>query len=356
MPIERIADWEMRLKRQDAFWNNEIIDRPVVNISFWKSKEEYPWPEPKEGSSIRDRWLDTELLAERTIAKMTNLEFFGDALPADCPNLGPEVFSSFFGCELAFSESTSWSIPMLEDWAKADEIEYSTEGFYWKKLEEITDAYLEAGKGRFYVGVTDIHPGGDCVAAFRDPLKFNMDMIEYPEEAKRLIDRVTKAYFRFFDYYYEKLVSNGQAISNWAGIVSTKKWYVPSNDFSCMVSKTMFDDIFLPGIIEECKHMEANIYHLDGPNALQHLDSLLEIKELNAIQWVYGSGNGRASDWMHVYKKCQAARKGLQLGLGLDEIDFFMENLRPEGLWIGVHGVENQEQAEAVIKKISTWK
>ena len=52
-----------------------------------------------------------------------------------------------------------------------------------------------------------------------------------------------------------------------------------------MVSKETFDDLFLPGIRQECRHAEASLYHLDGPNALTHLDSLLEIPELDAIQW-----------------------------------------------------------------------
>ncbi len=90
--------------------------------------------------------------------------------------------------------------------------------------------------------------------------------------------------------------------------------------------------------------------------SFQHLDSLLSIKELSAIQWVYGAGNGRASDWLHVYRKCQAAGKGLQLHLDLDEIDVFMDNLRPEGLWIGINGVRDRGEGEEVIRKIAGWK
>jgi hypothetical protein len=101
---------------------------------------------------------------------------------------------------------------------------------------------------------------------------------------------------------------------------------------------------------------EASIYHLDGPQALPHLDSLLQIKELNAVQWVYGAGRGRASDWMDVYKKCQAAGKGIQLYVSPDEIDIIMENLKPEGVWLGVSGVGDEESAASIIRKISKWK
>lgn len=355
MPIEQIPDWDMRLARQDAFWHGDIIDRPAINITLSQPNPAYPWSQ-RTFATTRERWMDAEYNAACALAGVMNTAYLGDALPCACPNLGPEVFSAFFGCELEYGETTSWSIPNLLDWTDVDQLKFSMENFYWKKMLEMTDALLEVGKGKFYTGITDLHPGGDAIVAFRDPLRMNIDMIEAEDEIKALLRSITDTYFTVYDFYYDKLTAAGQAICAWPGIVSTKKWYVPSNDFSCMISSEMFDDVFLPGIAEECRHLEASIYHLDGPNALRHLDSLLAIPELNAIQWVYGDGHGRASDWMPVYTKCQAAGKGLQLTIGVDELDDFMENLQPNGLWITITGVENREHAEALLKKTLTWK
>ncbi len=356
MPIDHIDDWEQRIARQDAFWNCEIIDRPVVLVTLGKENPAYPRPSPKGWPSFRARWMDTEYIAESALANAMNTEYLGDALPAYDPNLGPEVFSSFFGTEMEYGEETSWSIPNLLDWSEVDNLQLSKDNFYWKKLIEITDALLEIGKGKFYTGMTDWHPGGDCLAAFRDPATLALDMLEHRDEVENLLSRITRTYLEVFDFYYDKLTAARQAMTNWAGIVSSKKWYVPSNDFSCMISREMFDQVFVPGITQECRALEASLYHLDGPQALRHLDSLLDIKELNAIQWVYGAGNGRPSDWMAVYKRCQDAGKGLQLGLGVDELDFFMQNLKPEGLWIALVGVENRDHAEAMIRKIASWR
>ena len=357
MPIEHVPDWEKRLARQDAFWAGQIIDRPVVTFGLPKKQPDpaFPKPAPRQWPTLRDRWFDAEYTARQMLACVRSIDYYGDALPATFPNLGPEVFSAFFGMELEYGESTSWSIPNLEDWADVDPIRFSEDNIYFKTLNEMTDVMLEIGRGQFYVGLTDLHPGGDAIAAFRDPQDLALDMIEHVDQVKALLTRVNETYFKVYDLLYDRLVAAGQAISTWAGIVSTKKWYVPSNDFSCMVSREMFDDVFLPGIVEECRFLEASIYHLDGPGALQHLDSLLEIPELNAIQWVYGSGHGGPSDWMDVYKKCQAAGKGLQLGLSVDELDLFMDALRPEGLWIGLGGVKDADHAGAVLKKVASW-
>ncbi|MHB9027033.1 MAG: trimethylamine corrinoid protein 2 [Armatimonadota bacterium] len=356
MPIEQLPDWEMRLARQDAFWAREIIDRPVICMALPKEKPVVPRPAAKTHASHRERWLDFSYTAEHTLANVLNTDYLGDALPGISPNLGPEIFSAFFGCDMEFGENTSWSIPLLEDWSDVERVKFTEDNFYWRKLLELTDTLLEAGKGHFYTGLTDFHPGGDALAAFRDPLNLNIDMLEAPEAVKALLAYTYPVYFKVFDACYARLKAAGQAITSWPGIVSSKKWYVPSNDFSCMISKEMFDEVFLPGIREECRQLEASIYHLDGPNALRHLDSLLDIPELNAIQWVYGAGHGRASDWLPVYHQCQAAGKGLQLNLEADELDLFMEELHPEGLWINVGGVQSREQAEGVLKKVGQWR
>ncbi len=355
MPIERIPDWEQRLDRQDAFWRCDIIDRPVVCITFPKREPEY-MPPASDHATLRDRWMDADYNAELALVTALNTEFMGDALPCSHPNLGPEVFSAFFGCDLEFGEETSWSVPILEDWAEADKLQFSRDSIYWKKIIELTDALLEAGKGAFYTGITDLHPGGDAVAAFRDPHQLNFDMIEAPEQVRRLVDRVTAIYKEVFDFYYDKLIVADQPISSWAGIVSRKRWLIPSNDFSCMISPKMFQDIFLPSIVEECRHYESSLYHLDGPGALKHLDALLDIPELSAVQWVYGAGGGSARDWLEVYKRCQTAGKGIQLDFPAAEIDLFMDELRPEGVWCTVTGVSNREQAEAVLKRLAEWR
>lgn len=355
MPIERIPDWEQRLARQDAFWRGEIIDRPVAHITFHQPNPDFPYP-PSHHTTISERWMDTQYVAECVLARVMNIAYMGDALPQAWPNLGPEIFSAFFGCELEYSESTSWAIPNLKAWNEVEKIKFREDNFYWQKILEMTDAFLHIGKGKFYTGLTDFHPNGDALAAFRDPLNLNMDLLDAPEKVKALTDYITKTFLDMLDFFFAKFTAAGQAIANWPGIVSTKQWGVPQCDFSCMISTPMFEEFFLPAIREECRRYEASLYHLDGPNALRHLDALLAIEELTAIQWVAGAGQGRASDWLPVYKKCQAAGKGLQIFLDADESDLFMQELKPAGLWLNLSGISKAEDGEAVLKKLAKWK
>ncbi|MBT3276172.1 MAG: hypothetical protein HN368_23695, partial [Spirochaetales bacterium] len=116
--------------------------------------------------------------------------------------------------------------------------------------------------------------------------------------------------------------------------------------------------VFLPGVIEVCNFYDRSIYPLDGPGALRHLDALLDIKALDAVQWVPGAGNEGFSKWIDVYKKIQAAGKGIQIfGLELSDFPLLFEHLNPEGVYIsGINGVNDQETAGRVLNQITAWK
>ncbi|MCK5845420.1 MAG: hypothetical protein KAG97_11975 [Victivallales bacterium] len=354
LPIEKIDDFDMRLKRQDAFWDLAIIDRPVIHMTAPAPTPYRPMTE-RNYDSIKDRWFDADYIVEKALHTVANTRYLGDALPLFWPNLGPEVFSAYFGTELEYSETTSWAIPNLQKWIDVDKLKFSPENFYWRKNLELTDALLAAGEGLFHTGYTDLHPGGDALAAFRDPLNLNLDMMDERQSVKSLLKRTDEVFADVFNFWCDKLEAAGQPIGTWAGIVSPRKSHIPSNDFSCMISTEMFEEFFLSGIIKECENAEASIYHLDGPGALRHLDALLEINSLNAIQWVWGAGNGRVSDWLEVFQRCQNADKGLQITCQFEELDLLIENLRPEGVWLRV-GIDTAELAEQVISKISKWK
>jgi hypothetical protein len=349
-------DYEKTRERIAAFWQRELIDRPVVQFIVEKPLEQRVSLPLSGHASARARWMDAAYQAELALANVKNCEFLGDTLPAVFPNLGPDLFAAMYGCELEFGDyGTSWSVPNLHDWKDVDSIRFDWDSPYLKKLHEMTDALLDVGKGKFIVGMTDWHPGGDCVAAFRDPQNLAADMIEHLDEVKALLNRIEKDYIQAYDVFYHKLRAAGQPITSWLTLMHDGRYYIPSNDFSIMVSKRMFDEVFLPGIRRECQFLERSIYHLDGPGAIRHLDSLLEISELNAIQFVPGSGNEGFERWIGLYQKIQKAGKGIEVICDLSEIERVTETLDPHGVFLYVGGVPDREAGERLVKRLEKW-
>jgi hypothetical protein len=355
MPIAKIDDWEMRIKRQDAFWDKEILDRPVVCIEIPNQQIINQLPISTH-TSLTERWTDVSFQVETALAKVRNTIYIGDALPVAYPNLGPDFFCACFGGALQFQESTSYIEPFLSKWSDFQLFPFNKNNAYFLIMEDLYTAFLDAGHEKFYTGWPDIHTGADGLVGFRGPLNINFDVIDNRNEIVNALTVIMKDFFSLIDHYINKLSKKNQPITGWPGIVSNRKWHVPSNDFSCMISNTMFEEIFLDPLVEEMQHMEKNLYHLDGPGALTHLDTLLAIKELDAIQWVYGAGNGRASDHINIYQKIQRAGKGIQMTeVFPDEIDIITSNLSPEGVWMKVQAATIDE-ADYVLKKITSWR
>jgi len=350
-------DYEKTRQRMAAFWEREIIDRPVVQFYLPKPPAERMALPPSNHASSAERWLDTEYQVELALAMGHNLDFLGDTLPVAWPNLGPEIFSAFYGCPIHFGDyGTSWTDPCLNDWSYIDQVKLDWQHPYLIKLHEMTDALLEAGRGKFITGMTDWHAGGDAIAAFRDPQNLALDMIDHLDEVKALLARLEADYFKLYDIFYDKLRRAGQPITSWTSLICEGKYYIPSNDFSIMVSRRMFDEVFLPGIQRECQFYERCIYHLDGPGALRHLDSLLAMPELDAVQFVYGAGNEGIHQWIWVYQKIQKARKGVQVNCRIDEIPLVIENLDRRGLFLNVEDVPDRDSAQAMLMRLEKWK
>ena len=345
-------DYEKAQARMDAFWNHDETDRPLVLMPFPK-KDAKPFAAKKSHPSHQDYWLDIEYRAEEAVHQMENTVFYADSMPVFMPNLGPEILSAWAGCPYRFGEHTTWSEPCILDWEK-DTAVIDTNHPLAKKMETFTQLLLEKAKGKFIVGLTDFHPGGDHLAALRDPQNLALDLLEQPDRVKAMLASSYKEYFPIFDYYANMIKAEGMPLSTWLPLTAEDCMYVPCNDFSCMISKEMFDEFFLEGITDECRHFSKSIYHLDGPDAIRHLDSILAIPELNAIQWVPSVGEEACHLWLDLFKQILAAKKSLLVEIQTkNDLKFLMDNFPAKGLGIAVRAAGNEENAKGIMDMIN---
>jgi len=342
------------LQRHEAFWNQAIIDRVPIGISL---PRENAAPVPtKNHSTYEEQWLDVEFRAEQMDAILSAQEYPYDAFPIAWPNMGPEIFSVWCGCGYEYGPHTTWSTPCIED-PDRDTAKLDMRHPLFQTTMRFTDLLLERGRGKFITGLTDFHPGGDHLAALRDPAELCIDVLERPEWIRKMLADSAAEFFAAYGAFAAKLQAAGQPLTSWLGMVHDGTYYIPSNDFSCMISPKQFEDLFLPGIQQECRFYERSIYHLDGPGALQHLDALLEIPELDAIQWVPTEGTEGFCRWKKVYQKIQNAGKSIWMRIWASDIDELVTSMRPEGLYIAaIQGLSGRDELEAAVKRLSAWK
>jgi len=259
-------------------------------------------------------------------------------------------------CELEVGETTSWSKPVAGSCREILELQADLDNTYWRTIRQMTDLSLERGGGRWLTGITDLHTGADLVAALRDPQELCFDIADDVDSVRAACEHVTRYYPTVYEDLYGRLAAAGQPAVTWLPCLHSGRAYVTSCDFICMISPEMFERAILPSIVEEMRYLDRNIFHLDGPDALRHLDTLLSLGELDGLQWVFGAGNEPSSKWIDVYRKAQAAGKCLQiLADSIAEAKAIAEQIRPEGAWFSIGGAHGREEAEAFIRWLERW-
>jgi hypothetical protein len=105
---------------------------------------------------------------------------------------------------------------------------------------------------------------------------------------------------------------------------------------------------------KEVRHMTHNIFHVDGTGELRHLDHILSLPQIQAIQWVQGVGDELPIlQWLHVIKRIQAAGKGVVVDLQLSELEPFIAAMKPDGLYLCI-AAEEKIQPD-ILKRLKEW-
>ncbi len=352
--LETKPDFDQAMGRIYAWYEQEVIDRPPVRFS--RHNALYADADAAAQARYGERkewWFDAEYQMERFLRGLAGKRFLGETFPLFWPNLGPNVFAGCYGTPLIFGEVTTWAEPMLTDYAQPPLLNMQSE--YVAKLDELTNLALEQAPGRFLVGYTDLHPGIDWLAALRGTEPLLYDLYDNPDDVEALLAANTADFLTFYDHYDALLKAHNQPSVSWMEIPSFGRMHIPSCDFATMVSPRHFRQYIWPSLAAECVAMTHNVFHMDGKGVAHHLDAILELPNVQAIQWVQGVADDLPiMQWVELIAKIQKAGKSVVVDLQLDELDPFMDAIRPEGILICV-STESEEQEHDVLRKLGKW-
>jgi len=337
---------------KDIRWN-EIADRYMKTFALENHDRPVVWMNAPEKNptaealplreSIEERWLDFDYVIHQNRAYLENHAYYLDGYPKYDPNLGPDIMAATLGADLNFAEHTSWAEPIFETLEDAPELKLNKNNKWYQKIIELTERAVADAKGEYIVGITDLHPGLDCLSALCGPENLCMDLYACPERIKKATFEVFEAYKTLYTDLDRICRKNQRGSSCWMTAWNNGRWYPTSCDFMCMISGEMFDDFIYDELVAETKWLDANIFHLDGVQASRHLDKLLAIDTINGIQWVPGAGEKPMSEWIDILQKIQAHNKALHIHIAPEEIETIAKNLKPEGLFINCWAVSDEQ-------------
>ncbi|MCJ7735913.1 MAG: hypothetical protein MUQ10_01185, partial [Anaerolineae bacterium] len=202
-----------------------------------------------------------------------------------------------------------------------------------------------------YVTIFPLDGAADAVSAMVGTEGFLMDMILKPEAVERALAAFMRIWVECFEEFAGIIAEGGNAGGvGWAAIWAPGTTFPIQEDCSYMISNEMFRRFCLPHIRTMVDVMDYGFYHLDGIGGLTHLDSLLEIESLKAIQWQPGAGKERLDQWYDVLRHILDQGKSVQVYARPDEIDGLVANVGTRGL-LAVIGGATCDEAEMLMEK-----
>lgn len=333
--------------RWQQYWNMGNHDRPLMSITTLQPIQK---PAIATPVSFTQKWEDIDYVLANARRKMQNTYYGGEAFPSFNPDLGPDIVGAVAGCEIIYGADTSWAEPCVEDWSAFAPICFDENNKWWKKIQAITKAAVEDANGDYLVGITDLHPGTDGLVSLRGPQDLCYDLIDEPGTLIQRSDELFAVYKEMHTRLANMIRPIQQGSTNWMGIWNPEReWYVVGSDFSCMLNTQDYESFVVPGLQQEIDYLSESIYHLDGPDALRHLDRILAFEKLGGVQWVYGAGQPSARHWIEVLQKIQKAGKRIQVHCLAEDVIPVCSALRPEGVHLVVDNCKTPDEAEQLL-------
>jgi 5-methyltetrahydrofolate--homocysteine methyltransferase len=308
--------------------------------------------------NLMQEWMDPEFRLNQFLYNCSNTFYGGEAFPCFWVNFGPGVITSFVGTPYILAEGTVWfgKDHIVKDWSSKPDIKFNPDNEMWKAVRDTTDYLSKNAKDKYFVGMTDIGGSLDILATLRGTEDLLYDLYDFPDEVKNLTNTMDEIWFSCFDKLHSSINRYMDGSASYMELWHPGRWYPLQCDFSAMISPLQFEEFVKPTLIKQTEFLDNTIYHLDGMQALPHLDHLLDIERLTGIQWEPGVGNTWASDemWFPMYKKIQAKGKNLIIYAEPKEIEKLLENISPKGVYINTY-CETEDEAKELIKNVEKW-
>jgi 5-methyltetrahydrofolate--homocysteine methyltransferase len=281
-----------------------------------------------------------------------------DMIPHASTYIGPGSLCIFagstpesYGGSVWFHERPGWD-------GSPEDICFEPENEWWRRTLEYIDSLREYSAGDYYIALPDLAENWDIIAALMDPTTLLMEMYDRPESVRARLRAAEELYSEVYRRLYRRVSdpSGGsmyEAFYLWAPGSAAKL----QCDGSAMFGPEMFRDFVLPGLRRQTGEIDYTMYHLDGTQSIVHLYAVLELEELNAVEWTPQAGQpgGTDPEWHSLYRRILEAGKSLQVLVedpaGIGEL---LNAIGTEGIYL--LGIGERATAEALKRETAPFR
>lgn len=322
-------DWEATKQRFDDYWKCQNTGRPIMRVTGIKPEyDPYGLPAGLKSKDMEDKYMNAQGIVNRFRHYCETHEFLGESFPNLNADFGPGSIAGYLGSEIVFQDKTVWFEPCVEDWEGCKPLVFDPENIWFKKHITLFDECKKLIGNDFPIAIPDLMENVDVLASLRGAQELIYDMIDEEEEVVRRVQQITDVYQKYYDAFYKYAQYEGGSAYTVFQIFGSGKTQKLQCDYSALLSPEYFRTFVLDSLKQAVKGVDNVLYHLDGPDAIKHMDALMEVDGINALQWTSGDHgpDGTLEEWDVIYDKARAANKALWVKVYSGEFDDWIRN------------------------------
>lgn len=327
-------EWEARKQRYEQYWT--LTNKTPILAVTSPSDHQVPF----DAGECKDRWFDAAYHCRDARGWMRNTYYGGDSYPYYLPDYGFDVATSMMGLKVEYNETSAWAVHQDKELSEYTDFSFKPDNPDYQAMVKGLDYYVNDARNAeggvdYIVGMIPFNTLFDALSSLIGPDRLCFELMDHPEE----VHRVANAHFELFKQVYsvfeKQTLQYQHGSTNWLGVYSDVPWYYISNDFIVMLSQDFFEEFIMETLKKTVEFHPRTLFHLDGENAVRHLDAILTLDKLNGVQVQATPYRQSAEFWTPYLQKIQAAGKTAWIeARHFDDLKYLVEHLNPEGLFI----------------------
>lgn len=309
--------------------------------------------------SLKEKYTNPETVAIRERYTLSKLGFPADILPFAYTDWGTVSAAPFFGSPMNYGDETVWYEPVDLSPENDRKLFLADDNPWYLTLQNLVTTGKKIAGGDYLTGMPSLCPGLDVLSELCGASELCMYLITDPEWVHRKLDEITAACLKAYEIIYHLAsYDDGSAFVSFFRLWAPGRVSLIQNDFSSLISESMFREFAIPFIREFSAAMDHSLFHVDGPEAIRTVDALLEIENLTSLQFTPGPqvpGGGDAR-WFELYRKVKEAGKRMQIvWMKAEDVIPLLDAVGPKGLYLMVD-FRSLVEAENLAREVEPYR
>jgi len=288
-----------------------------------------------ETDDLEAYWSDETFIIARKMAEIEATTYYGEAVPCHYVDQGSSAMAGVLGCPMrAIDKETVWADPCLSGAEAVPGVRFDRDAPLYRRIRRLTLASCARAAGHHMVAPFALEGMTDLMAALYGLEPFLIDCVTEPEPVARGMEHLQELWLEAWADIQSVIRTGNPGGIGWAGIWAPGTTFPIQEDVAYNISPAMFERFCIPRVRAQAAVMDYPFFHLDGIGMLPHLDALLAIPELKAIQWQPGAGHAPLAPWTGLLRRILQAGKSLQVYARAHEVEPLVETLGSRGVLV----------------------